>query len=59
MGEGEGFKIILTNFNGERLYVRRWRWALSAADEALSWAQQRKTLGWHWRTTRWCARSWT
>jgi len=45
--EGEGFKIILTNFNGERLSMAAMALGFSECcyDEALSWAQQRKTFG--------------
>ncbi|MFZ3128596.1 MAG: acyl-CoA dehydrogenase family protein [Rhodoferax sp.] len=45
--EGEGFKMILTNFNGERLGMSALALGFSEAcyDEALSWAQQRKTFG--------------
>ena len=45
--EGEGFKMILTNFNGERLSMAAMALGFSEAcyDEALSWAQQRKTFG--------------
>lgn len=45
--EGEGFKMILTNFNGERLSMSAMAlgFAECCYDEALSWAQQRKTFG--------------
>ncbi len=45
--EGAGFKIILTNFNGERLSMAAMAlgFAECCYDEALSWAQQRKTFG--------------
>ena len=45
--EGAGFKIILTNFNGERLSMAAMAQGFSECcyDEALSWAQQRKTFG--------------
>jgi acyl-CoA dehydrogenase len=45
--EGAGFKMILTNFNGERLSMAALALGFSEAcyDEALSWAQQRKTFG--------------
>ena len=45
--EGSGFKIILTNFNGERLSMSAMAlgFAECCYDEALSWAQQRKTFG--------------
>jgi acyl-CoA dehydrogenase len=45
--EGSGFKIILTNFNGERLSMAAMALGFSECcyDEALSWARQRKTFG--------------
>ena len=45
--EGSGFKMILTNFNGERLAMAAMALGFSECcyDEALSWAQQRKTFG--------------
>ena len=45
--EGSGFKMILTNFNGERLSMAAMALGFSEAcyDEALAWAQQRKTFG--------------
>jgi len=45
--EGDGFKMILTNFNGERLSMAAMALGFSECcyDEALSWAQQRKTFG--------------
>jgi acyl-CoA dehydrogenase len=45
--EGEGFKMILTNFNGERLSMAAMALGFSECcyDEALSWARQRKTFG--------------
>ncbi len=45
--EGSGFKIILTNFNGERLSMSAMAlgFAECCYDEALAWAQQRKTFG--------------
>lgn len=45
--EGAGFKIILTNFNGERLSMAALALGFSECcyDEALAWAQQRKTFG--------------
>lgn len=45
--EGEGFKIILTNFNGERLGMSAMALGFSECcyDEAVAWAQQRKTFG--------------
>ena len=45
--EGAGFKIILTNFNGERLSMAAMAlgFAECCYDEALDWARQRKTFG--------------
>ena len=45
--EGVGFKMILTNFNGERLSMAAMALGFSECcyDEALAWAQQRKTFG--------------
>ena len=45
--EGQGFKMILTNFNGERLSMAALALGFSERcyDEALSWARQRKTFG--------------
>ena len=45
--EGTGFKMILTNFNGERLSMAAMALGFSEAcyDEALDWARQRKTFG--------------
>jgi acyl-CoA dehydrogenase len=45
--EGAGFKMILTNFNGERLSMSAMALGFSECcyDEALGWAQQRKTFG--------------
>ena len=45
--EGSGFKIILTNFNGERLAMSCMALGFAEAcyDEALDWARQRKTFG--------------
>jgi acyl-CoA dehydrogenase len=45
--EGAGFKIIMTNFNGERVALSAMAlgFAECCYDEALSWAQQRKTFG--------------
>jgi len=45
--EGQGFKMILTNFNGERLSMAALSLGFSEAcyDEALAWARQRKTFG--------------
>lgn len=45
--EGGGFKIIMGNFNGERLAiaVAALGFAQACYDEALDWARQRKTFG--------------
>ncbi len=45
--EGAGFKIILTNFNGERLSMAAMAlgFAECCYDEAVDWARQRKTFG--------------
>lgn len=45
--EGAGFKIILTNFNGERLAMSALAlgFAECCYEEALAWARQRKTFG--------------
>jgi acyl-CoA dehydrogenase len=45
--EGGGFKIIMTNFNGERLGMSALALGFAQAcyDEALDWARQRKTFG--------------
>jgi acyl-CoA dehydrogenase len=45
--EGAGFKIIMTNFNGERLSlaVGALGFAQACYDEALDWARQRHTFG--------------
>ncbi len=45
--EGTGFKMILTNFNGERLSMAAMALGFSECcyDEALAWARQRKTFG--------------
>jgi acyl-CoA dehydrogenase len=45
--EGAGFKIIMTNFNGERLSMSAMAlgFAQTCFDEALDWARQRKTFG--------------
>ena len=44
---GDGFKIIMGNFNGERLgmSVGALGFAQACFDEALEWARQRKTFG--------------
>jgi acyl-CoA dehydrogenase len=46
-GEGAGFKIILGNFNGERVAMAAGALGFAQAcyAEALAWAQQRKTFG--------------
>lgn len=45
--EGAGFKIIMSNFNGERLAMSAMALGFAQAcyDEALDWARQRKTFG--------------
>ncbi len=45
--EGAGFKIIMGNFNGERvgLSAGALGFAQACFDEALAWARQRKTFG--------------
>ena len=45
--ENKGFKIIMTNFNGERLGMSATAIGMAEAcyDEALSWARERKTFG--------------
>jgi len=45
--EGGGFKIIMTNFNGERLAMSAMALGFAQAcfDEALDWARERKTFG--------------
>jgi acyl-CoA dehydrogenase len=45
--EGGGFRIIMTNFNGERLGMSAMALGFAGAcfDEALDWARQRKTFG--------------
>ncbi len=45
--EGSGFKMILTNFNGERLSMSAMALGFSECcyDEALAWARQRRTFG--------------
>ena len=46
-GENQGFKIIMTNFNGERLGMSATAVGMAEAcyDEALAWARQRTTFG--------------
>ncbi|AIJ46293.1 acyl-CoA dehydrogenase family protein [Comamonas testosteroni] len=45
--EGEGFRAIMHNFNGERLGIAcaALGFAQACYDEALAWAQQRQTFG--------------
>ncbi|HMA08427.1 MAG TPA: acyl-CoA dehydrogenase family protein [Ramlibacter sp.] len=45
--EGGGFRIIMSNFNGERLGMSAMALGFAQAcyDEALDWARQRKTFG--------------
>ena len=45
--ENKGFKIIMTNFNGERLGMSATAIGMAEAcyDEALAWARERKTFG--------------
>ena len=45
--EGAGFKMIMSNFNGERVAMAAGSLGFAQAcyDEALAWAQQRKTFG--------------
>ncbi len=45
--EGSGFKAIMSNFNGERFGIAcaALGFAQACYDEALAWAQQRKTFG--------------
>jgi acyl-CoA dehydrogenase len=45
--EGAGFRIIMTNFNGERLGMSAMALGFAQAcfDEALDWARQRQTFG--------------
>ena len=45
--EGAGFRIIMTNFNGERLAMAGMAlgFAQCCHDEALDWARQRKAFG--------------
>ena len=45
--EGAGFRIIMSNFNGERFGMAAAALGFSRAcyDEALAWARQRKTFG--------------
>jgi acyl-CoA dehydrogenase len=45
--ENEGFRVIMTNFNSERLYMSAAMEALGRVclEEAVTWAQQRSTFG--------------
>jgi acyl-CoA dehydrogenase len=45
--EGKGFRIIMTNFNGERLSMAAMALGMSECcyDEALAWARERKAFG--------------
>ena len=45
--EGDGFRIIMGNFNGERLAMSAMALGFAQAcfDEALAWARQRQTFG--------------
>ena len=45
--EGSGFRMIMVNFNGERVAMSAGALGFSQAcfDEALDWARQRKTFG--------------
>jgi acyl-CoA dehydrogenase len=45
--EGGGFKIIMSNFNGERLAMSAMALGFCEAcfDEALAWSRERKTFG--------------
>lgn len=45
--ENSGFKVIMNNFNMERFFlgVVAYGYALVCYEEALDWAQQRKTFG--------------
>lgn len=45
--EGEGFRMIMGNFNGERLAMSAMALGFARAcyDESLDWARQRKTFG--------------
>jgi acyl-CoA dehydrogenase len=45
--EGAGFRMVMSNFNGERLAlaVAALGFAEACYDEALDWARQRKTFG--------------
>ncbi len=45
--EGEGFRAIMHNFNGERLMMAAMAcsYAEACAEEALAWARERRTFG--------------
>ena len=45
--EGKGFRIIMTNFNGERLSMSAMALGMCECcyDEALAWARERKSFG--------------
>lgn len=45
--EGDGFRMIMRNFNGERLSLAAMAlgFAQACEDEALAWARQRQTFG--------------
>ncbi|MDQ0083628.1 acyl-CoA dehydrogenase [Variovorax boronicumulans] len=45
--EGEGFRMVMGNFNGERIGIAAGTLGFSQAclDEALAWARERKTFG--------------
>ncbi len=45
--EGKGFRIIMTNFNGERLSMSAMALGMCECcyDEALTWARERRTFG--------------
>jgi acyl-CoA dehydrogenase len=45
--ENQGFKVIMTNFNGERMFMSAAMEALGRVclEEAVLWAQERKTFG--------------
>jgi acyl-CoA dehydrogenase len=45
--EGEGFRMVMGNFNGERIGLAAGALGFSQAclDEALAWARERKTFG--------------
>lgn len=45
--ENQGFKVIMTNFNGERMFMAAGMEALGRVclEEAVAWARERKTFG--------------